>query len=153
MILQKEEERKKQKKVYNIKFSINSLCPCGSGDKYKKCCQPFHKGKLPKSAVELMRSRYCAFALNNPKYIINTTHQNNQDFTEDTENWLKDIQKFSSSCEFKNLQILDSYDEENQAFVTFKATIFCENKDCSFTEKSKFLKENEKWLYLSGIFL
>ena len=100
-----------------------------------------------------MRSRYCAFALNNPKYIINTTHQNNQDFTEDIKNWLKGIQNFSNSCEFKNLQILDSYDKENVAFVTFKATIFCENKDCSFTEKSKFLKENEKWLYLSGIFL
>jgi len=102
-----EEEPKKIKKVCNIKFTVNSPCPCGSGNKYKKCCQPFHKGKLTKSALELMRSRYCAFAHNNPKYIIHTTHPNNPDFTENTKSWLADIQNFSHSCIFENLQILD----------------------------------------------
>lgn len=100
-----------------------------------------------------MRSRYSAFTLNNPKYIIYTTHPNNEEFTENTETWLQDIEDFSNSCRFENLQILEFLDGENEAFVTFKATIFCQSKDCSFTEKSKFLKENEKWLYLGGIFL
>ena len=29
------------------KYSVNDKCPCGSNIKYKKCCQAFHKGKLP----------------------------------------------------------------------------------------------------------
>ena len=148
-----EEEQKKIKKVCNSKFTRNSPCPCGSGYKYKKCCQPLHKGKLPKSALALMRSRYSAFALNIPKYIIHTTHKNNQDFTENREKWTEDIENFSNNCQFKNLEILDASSNENVAFVSFKATILCNNKDCSFSEKSKFLKENEKWLYLSGVFL
>ena len=46
------------------KFSINSPCPCGSGGKYKKCCQKYHKGALAKDALTLMKSRYSAYALN-----------------------------------------------------------------------------------------
>lgn len=148
-----EEEQKKIKKVCNIKFTVNSPCPCGSGNKYKKCCQPFHKGKLPQSALELMKSRYSAFALSDIKYIINTTHKENQDFTKDTEKWSKDIENFSNSCQFKKLEILDTSNDENRAFVSFKATLFCNNKDCSFSEKSKFLKENGKWFYFNGVFL
>jgi len=153
LTLQKEEEQKKQKKVYNIKFSVNSLCPCGNGNKYKKCCQPFHKGKLPKTALELMKSRYSAFALSNGKYIIHTTHTNNPDYTIDTTKWLQDIQNFVTSCEFKNLEVIEFTSLENEAFVTFKATIFCNKEDCSFTEKSRFIKENNKWFYISGVFL
>jgi len=148
-----EEERKKVKKVCNIKFTVNSSCPCGSGNKYKNCCQAFHKGKLPKTALELMKSRYCAFSLNIPKYIIKTTHENNQDYTKDTPTWIKDIQNFTNSCEFKKLEILEFIDGKNQAFVSFKATIISENRDCSFSEKSKFIKKNDKWFYLSGLFL
>ncbi|MEA2050584.1 MAG: YchJ family metal-binding protein, partial [Campylobacterota bacterium] len=55
-----------------MKLSLNSKCPCGSGNKYKKCCQPFHKGILPQTALQLMRSRYCAFSITNYKYIIKT---------------------------------------------------------------------------------
>ncbi len=100
-----------------------------------------------------MKSRYCAYALSNAKYIINTTHKNNPDYTNDTDKWLKDIQEFVTVCEFRKLEIIEFKALENSAFVTFKATIFCNNEDCSFTEKSEFIKENYKWLYLSGIFL
>jgi len=100
-----------------------------------------------------MKSRYCAFSLNIPKYIINTTHENNQDYTKDTQTWIKDIQNFTNSCEFENLEILEFIDGETQAFVSFKAAITCNGEDCSFTEKSKFIKKNDKWFYLSGLFL
>ena len=100
-----------------------------------------------------MKSRYSAFALSNAKYIINTTHKNNPDYTNDTNKWLKDIQEFVTVCEFKKLEIIDFTSLETSAFVTFKATIFCNNEDCSFTEKGEFRKENNKWLYLSGVFL
>lgn len=74
-----------------MKYSVNSLCPCGSGIKYKKCCQPFHNGKLPKTALELMKSRFSAFTFSNVAYIIKTTHIENQDFTIEIDNWKKDI--------------------------------------------------------------
>ena len=56
-----------------MKFSPNNPCPCGSGKKYKKCCQIYHKGKIAKSALELMKSRYSAFAVGDIDYIIKTS--------------------------------------------------------------------------------
>lgn len=100
-----------------------------------------------------MRSRYTAFALNLPKYITQTTHPENPDFTTDITNWLQGIESFSNHTEFKKLEVLEFIDGENIAYVTFKATLFSNSEDCSFTEKSKFYKVDNKWLYHSGVFL
>ncbi|MEA3498596.1 MAG: YchJ family metal-binding protein [Campylobacterota bacterium] len=100
-----------------------------------------------------MRSRYCAFVLKIPQYIIKTTHKENQDFTTDTKQWKQDILNFSTTCSFEKLEILDFIDGEIEAYVTFKATIVCDKQDSSFTEKSKFFKVDNMWLYHSGEFL
>jgi len=55
-----------------VKFSLNKKCPCGSGQKYKKCCKLFHNGKVAKNALELMRSRYSAYVVGDAKYIMKT---------------------------------------------------------------------------------
>ncbi len=136
-----------------MKYSVNSPCACGSGIKYKKCCQLFHNGKVAKNALELMKTRYSAYAFSNLRYIIKTTHQENQDFTTDIKSWEKDILDFSKNGEFRDLEILEFIDGETEAFVTFCATIFINNKNASFVEKSKFYKVDSKWLYHSGIFL
>ena len=100
-----------------------------------------------------MRSRYSAFALNIPKYIIDTTHNENDDFKTDKLLWTNEISEFCKNCLFQKLEILESIDLNVESFVTFKATIECTNNDNSFIEKSKFLKINNKWLYHSGEFL
>lgn len=100
-----------------------------------------------------MRSRYCAFALNLSEYIIKTSHKENQDYTNDILNWKKDIEEFSLNTEFRNLEILDFQEYKFESFVTFKATIFQNKEDVSFIEKSRFLKENNIWLYIDGEFL
>ena len=39
-------------------------CPCSSGKKYADCCSLFHrKEKLPGSPMDVLRSRYTAFAV------------------------------------------------------------------------------------------
>ena len=39
-------------------------CPCGSGKVYKNCCGPFHKKeKYPGSPIDVLRTRYTAFAV------------------------------------------------------------------------------------------
>ena len=37
-----------------------------------------------------------------------------------------------------------------EAYVTFRATIFCQGSDASFTEKSRFIKKDGKWFYEGG---
>lgn len=137
-----------------MKFSVNESCPCGSLKKYKKCCKPFHdKITFPKTALELMKSRYSAFAVANSDYIIFTTHQNNPDFTTDLKSWTNDILNFSKNTRFEKLEILEFIDGDIESFVTFKATLFQKENDISFIEKSRFLKVEGIWLYVDGKFI
>jgi SEC-C motif domain protein len=131
-----------------MKISSNSPCLCHSGEKYKKCCLPYHKGILPSNALRLMRSRYSAFVLGLTDYIIVTTHPNNPDYTEDKENWRKSILDFSQNTQFIGLKIDEFIDGESEAFVTFEAML----DGGILKEKSRFLKVEEKWLYESGEF-
>ena len=137
-----------------MKFSANDNCPCGSLIKYKKCCKPFHEDiKTPINALELMKSRYCAYAIEKSEYIISTTHQKNRDFNTDTKVWNNDILDFSRNTKFEKLEILDFIDGQTESFVTFKANITQNKQDVSFIEKSRFIKENGKWQYIDGEFI
>jgi len=97
-----------------------------------------------------MRSRYCAFFLSLPEYIIKTTHKNNIDYTQNIKEWENDILYFTQNFNFEKLTIIKNTPDDDISFVTFKAQISCNGKDESFTEKSKFEKINNRWLYLSG---
>jgi len=125
-------------------------CPCGTGKAYEACCKPFHQGELPDSALKLMRSRYSAYALGLPAYIIFTTHPQNPQFCLDTTLWAQKISEFCTHTEFEKLEILDFQEKDNFATVTFVAHLTQNKKDVSFTERSSFEKINGKWLYKSG---
>lgn len=131
-------------------YDQRALCPCGTGKAYEECCKAFHQGQLPDSALKLMRSRYSAYALCLPAYIISTTHPANPQFREDTPQWSQKISEFCLQTEFKKLEILDFQQEDHLATVTFTAHLAQHKKDVSFTEKSLFEKIQGKWLYLNG---
>lgn len=136
-----------------MKVSVNAMCPCGSLKKFKKCCKVFHDGANTKNALELMKSRYSAFAAGDYNYIIKTTHKDNPDYTDDLISWKESILSFSKDSDFKNLTIVDFIDDEIESYVTFNAMIFHGAHNNSFCEKSKFIKENGVWLYHSGEFI
>jgi SEC-C motif domain protein len=125
-------------------------CPCHSGKTYQDCCKPYHSGKPAENALALMRSRYSAYALQLADYIIQTTHPHNRAFSADTHHWKQEIQKRYEKTQFYGLKILEFIDGESEAYVTFTAQLRQKNNDISFTEKSRFLKIGDRWLYESG---
>ena len=129
------------------KVSPNIPCPCGSQKKYKKCCAVYHKGALAPNALSLMKSRYSAYATGNADYIIKTTHPENPDFTTEHASWKKDIDIFSKHTEFWGLKIIEFIDGEEEAYVTFEASL----SSGLLTEKSRFLKSDGRWLYVDGL--
>ncbi|MCG3676559.1 YchJ family protein [Aliarcobacter butzleri] len=136
-----------------MKISVNSLCPCGSLKKYKKCCKIFHDNiKKPSNALELMKSRFSAYAFEQSEYIIKTTYKDNPDFSTNISVWKEEIEMFSKNKNFEKLEILNFEESDFEAFVTFKATLFQNNNDISFIEKSKFKKLDGIWLYVDGEF-
>jgi SEC-C motif-containing protein len=132
-----------------MKLSPNVPCPCGSGSKYKKCCAKYHKGALAPDALLLMKSRYCAYALGNSRYIIKTTHPDNPDYSDDIKTWNESILNFSRQTNFLSLEIIEFLEGEKEAFVTFTARL----SSGDLKEKSRFLKLRDRWLYIDGEYL
>lgn len=122
-------------------------CPCCSGKSYAECCQPYHESKAPETALLLMRSRYSAYALALAPYIIATTHPDHPDFKKNRAEWTKEILEFSKTTQFKKLEIVES----EEKFVTFRAYLEQGGEPFTLTEKSRFEKINNKWLYIDGV--
>jgi len=95
-----------------------------------------------------MRSRYSAYALHLAEYIINSTHPNNPDYTDETAIWKQSILEFCQNTQFLGLKISEFIDGEEVAYVTFEANL----SHTILREQSCFLKVAEKWLYESGDF-
>lgn len=130
------------------KFSVNAPCPCGSGKKYKQCCAIYHKGALPPDALRLMKSRYSAYAAGQSAYIVKTTHPSNPDFTTDIKKWKQEIETFCDYTAFNGLKILDFIENGDTAYVAFEASL----SSGLLKEKSRFFKEEGRWLYVDGTF-
>lgn len=128
-------------------------CPCCSQKSYLECCKIFHDGVLPETALQLMRSRYSAYALNLSDYIIETTHPNNPHVLKDRLQWKYNIIQFSMNTQFDRLEILDFKENGEIATVTFRASLTQNGRDATFTEKSYFEKISGRWLYLRGDYL
>lgn len=125
-------------------------CPCGSDQSYELCCQPLHKGMIPKNALQLMRSRFSAYALNLPDYIISTTHPASPQYIENRLKWKNEISEFSKENQFEKLEILDFKEKETLATVVFTAHLLRANENTTFTEKSYFEKVKNRWYYRGG---
>lgn len=125
-------------------------CPCSSGKTYIKCCRPLHKGKNAENALQLMRSRYSAYVLNLPDYIVATTHPASPQFLENKFSWKRRISQFSKKSNFHKLEILDFKENGNLASVIFTAFLSEGGEDGTFTERSYFEKRKGIWLYRGG---
>ncbi len=135
---------------YNTMNGTPKQCPCGSGKTYELCCKPYHDGDLPENALQLMRSRYSAYALNLPDYIIATTHPASPQFTENKFSWKRALSQHASYSTYNKLEILDFKEKDTLATVIFTVYLTQENQQIVFTEKSAFQKIGNQWLYRNG---
>ena len=76
--------------------------------------------------------------------LLKTTHESTRD------NNIQSLKDFSKQTTFQNLKIIDFVDGEKEANVTFRASLLQNEKDSSFSEKSRFIKSNNKWYYVDG---
>ena len=120
-------------------------CYCGNQIPFENCCQPYINGiQKPKTAEQLMRSRYSAYVIANADYLVATTHLSTRKFHEKSY-----ILDWAKSNKWQKLEVLES----NENFVTFKAYYLDENsKPQVHFEKSRFVLENETWFYVDGEF-
>ncbi|MGV0921745.1 YchJ family protein [Empedobacter falsenii] len=120
-------------------------CPCSSGKEYKNCCEPFHLNKeLPKTPEELMRSRYAAFAMVLPEYLVDTTHSSTQ-----KDNDFSDIEDWAKSNKWLKLEIVFAKDNKVRVRAYYQDK---QGEIYEHDELSTFVQENGKWFYVDGEF-
>lgn len=120
-------------------------CPCGIGEEYSSCCQLLHAGKaFAKTAEQLMRSRYSAFAKKQEQYVLDTWHPSMRN---------EEVNLKKDPTWWLGLEILacvEGLENDTTGEVEFIASYRLRKKEYKLHERSKFVKEDGKWFYVDG---
>ena len=129
-----------------------SECPCGSGKSFEECCAPCLDGtREPKTAEELLRARYSAFATHRMEYVRATTHPAQLAGYDEAgaESW-------SSQSEWQGLEIRRADkggEEDDRGFVDFVARYRQGGVPQEHHELSEFRKQDGKWYFWDATFV
>jgi SEC-C motif-containing protein len=121
-------------------------CPCGSGLLYAACCGRLHAGRAAATAVELMRSRYSAFAVGDADYLLATWHPSTRPASID----------LHPAVEWRRLRILGSRggsEDDDRGTVEFVAHYWDSEhgEHGEQHENSSFSREDGRWLYIAPV--
>lgn len=123
-------------------------CACGSGYSYERCCRKYHLGtSSPRTAVELLRARYSAYAYRSPSYVMRTTHWDHEDAARNKKIWKQDLLEFCDDYSFLGLKVLEQRMADHKTtFILFRVDLKTElGKRISFVERGKFLFERGRY--------
>lgn len=132
----------------SAKKSDQTLCPCGSNKLFSQCCAPTINTTAPAQTAEaLMRSRYCAYVLNNEAYLLNSWHSSTRPAA------LGLAEHEHGTAQWIGLKIISTSaggPDDAEGMVEFVARYKINGKAHRMQEKSRFVKEAGCWLYVDG---
>jgi SEC-C motif domain protein len=125
-----------------LKNQSSVICPCGSGNALDHCCGRWHHSLLAPDAEALMRSRYSAYVLQNEDYLLATWHPDTRP---------RSIE-FEAGTKWLGLDVKSRRETgPDQAEVTFLARYRVGGGPAvRIHERSRFVREEGRWLYLDG---
>lgn len=121
-------------------------CICGSKKPFQQCCSRFLDGKQhAKTPEQLMRSRYCAYALGNRgEYLLRT-------WFPPTATGLTAEMLSRRDNQWLRLEVLAKHQSGDKGFVEFNAWYRDSGgRERVLHEKSVFQRSGGRWLYVGG---
>lgn len=119
-------------------------CPCLSGDPFESCCGPLIAGAATAPTAErLMRSRFSAFAVGDPAYLLHSWHPSTRP---------RELQ-LDPRTRWTRLDIVATAQGgpfDSDGTVTFEAFYRDDTGSGSIRERSRFVREDRRWFYLDG---
>jgi SEC-C motif domain protein len=132
----------------------NDPCPCGSGLKFKKCCEPAIRGAVyPQTPEAVMRSRYSAFVTGSTAHLWRSTHPENEMVQGvEPEQFHRETLAYCQQVEFTGLTVHEARpaDAQGVARVRFTATYRMGDATGALRELSDFVQVDGRWLYRRG---
>jgi len=127
-------------------------CPCGSNLLFAACCEPvIAQHAAAKTALQLMRSRYSAFALGEARHIL-ASHQASANDISDTR--IQQLRAELGSQHWLALRIIDTRQGREQdltGIVEFCAFYREHNGSIGqLHERSRFHRNDGRWFYVDG---
>ncbi|WP_193610031.1 YchJ family protein [Nocardioides lijunqiniae] len=119
-------------------MSLQQTCPCGSGATYDACCGRLHRGSARAvSALELMRARYSAYAVDDLDFVFRTWHPRTR----------PDTLEPDPSLTWTGLTIVGSGEE----WVEFVAAYARGGEAGERRERSAFELRRGDWVYVGEV--
>jgi SEC-C motif-containing protein len=114
---------------------------------YTECCGPLHDGTTTAATAErLMRSRYRAFAVGDPAYLLATWHESTRPGAltlDDDVRWTGlDVLSTTGGSMFAT-----------EGTVEFRAHHVRDGRAGAQHENSRFVREGGRWFYVDGVAL
>lgn len=127
-------------------------CPCGSGQAFSACCEPVIALRGSAStALQLMRSRYSAFARGDARHIL-ASHQDSMATISPEK--IRHLQAELHEQNWLALRILDSHQgSESDTHGTVEFCAFYRTRNGrveQLHEHSRFVRDESGWLYVDG---
>ena len=124
-----------------------AACPCGGGRPYAMCCGPLHHGaRTAATALELMRSRYAAYAHNELAYLVDTLHPDGR-----AEGLLARLAESNAGVRWMGLRIVGAARGgagDDTGIVEFEARYDGPGGPGALRERSRFVRQSGAWLYV-----
>lgn len=124
-------------------------CACGTGIPYGECCGRLHRGEAAaRTAEELMRSRFSAFAVHDEPYLLKSWHPATR----------PDRVDFDPAMRWTRLEIVRTEDggpDDAKGVVEFRAHYSAPGSaggsaDGMLHEISRFVRHDGAWVYVRG---
>jgi SEC-C motif-containing protein len=110
-------------------------CPCGSQKSFGDCCGRYlSRSSVPETAEQLMRSRYCAFLLEDSDYLLHTWHHDER----------PTVLNFESDIKWLGLKVKETKagtKHDSEGWVHFIARYRQQGKGSRIDEYSYFTKQ------------
>jgi len=125
-----------------------SKCPCGSKQSFSTCCEVILQGAPPETAEALMRARYTALTVGDIKFLSDTLSDDIRAGFDEIE-----TQKTSKNAQWKALdirEIIDGGVHDETGSIEYVARFRLDGQSRIHHERSKFARENGRWLCVGG---
>jgi len=134
-----------------VKPAAADPCPCGRADargrplSFVRCCGPYLADFAQRPAPDaeaLMRSRYCAFVLEDADYLLATWHPSRRPAEISFERGVKWL-----GLQVREHEVLDA-DHAEVEFVARSRDVT--GRATRLHERSRFVREDGRWFYVDG---